>query len=117
MKYPIWVRFSEEARRAAATATYEIIVNDGKALLRADGFCCPLGVALNVDGPRPHYVGGLPWGSPGVGEVAVALGLLGDEERVAKRFIHDWDAGRVDPADLPALLGVAGAGAPGEGVA
>lgn len=105
MKYPIWERFSPEARRAAATAEYRatgLLPNRCRRTTRGP-LACPLGVALNDMGIGAPWGG--QWGSPSSDEMAhvrrVAYrGIKAD----ARQFIDDWDSGKIDPADLPALL-------------
>jgi hypothetical protein len=53
VKYRVFEKFSPEARRAAATATYDARDNEDHRRT-ADG-CCPLGVALNHDRVRHPY--------------------------------------------------------------
>lgn len=97
MKYPIWRHFSPEARRAAATAVYYPTVAAGFA--RTAQGCCPLAVALAVDGHDGHRL------TPGGRLVAR---LLRDAALVApaSRFVNDWDGGKIRRADLPRLLEV-----------
>jgi hypothetical protein len=94
VKYPIWRKFSQEARRAAATAEYVI-----DQFPRTPNGFCPLGIALNRDGlPAPRC--------PEAYDVQKALTLSDYGYREAARFISAWDRGDVDLDDLPALFGV-----------
>lgn len=105
MRYRIWERFSTAARRAAATAAYGV-----DRTTTPEG-CCPLGVAMTVDG-----VDGRDWTCPPIAEVAGALtaddladgwgGRRAAIEQDAEAFVRAWDGNEIDPADLPALLEV-----------
>lgn len=109
MKYAIWSSFSLEARRAAATADY------CSGRVTPDG-CCPLGVALRAANvPLPGWLGA--WTAPNENDVSEALvdafddrdGWAAESNAVCDRaaeFIADWDAGKIDPADLSSLLEV-----------
>lgn len=108
MKYPIWARFSLEARRAAATAVYAPTV--GKDLVpRTVGNSCPIGVALRADGHRVPAgyadAGSVMPGDPSAGMLYAVF--RGHARRSADAFMAAWDMGDIDPADLPALLEVA----------
>lgn len=105
MRYAIWRRFSPEARRAAATASYAPC-ETGVPIPRSPAGRCPLGEALAASG---HPA--LP-GPSSYDVVRYGLGVRSYErsfrarQREAQRFIRDWDTGKIDPADLPALLEV-----------
>lgn len=110
MKYRIWKRFSPEARRAAATASY---LTGHRVTVEG---CCPLGVALRAERAQHPWTLTFDWTALSGDEVADALvdpDCEGDwdEQRqavtdAADDFAGDWDAGRIDPADLKNLLEV-----------
>lgn len=101
MRYRVWESFTDEARRAAATARYPNGISTGFA--RTVEGCCPLGVALRTDGTG-HPKGGA-WHSPGSLLVALALGDASLNDSAAA-FITDWDGGKIRQRDLAALLEV-----------
>lgn len=106
MKYPIWAKFSEQARRAAATATYAATA--GVLVPRTVDNSCPIGVALRADGHRVPAgyadAGAVMPGDPSAGMLYAVF--RGHARRSADVFMADWDMGEIDPADLPALLEV-----------
>ena len=107
MRYTVWRHVPADARRAAAEAVYCLALpglrcGDPSVRRTWDGRC-PLGVALSAMGVPPvGYSTG--WVDPDAPMVAEALGL--PNACAASAFINAWDAGRIDPAALPALLAV-----------
>jgi hypothetical protein len=107
MRYRIWRHIPEDARRAAATAEYAMLLPglgpDAPVVRRTVEGRCPLGVALAAMGLPP--VGCTrAWSDPDAPIVAEALGLPND--RAAAAFINAWDLGRIGPSDLRSLLEV-----------
>jgi hypothetical protein len=108
VKYGIWLAFSPDARRVAATATYRRIGRGTRRRTTPEG-CCPLGLAMRADG---H---GWPT-CPAAGTVATSLtpniDATHDEYQrtylAAAAWMAEWDTGRIDPPELAALLEVEG---------
>ena len=113
MRYRIWERFSPEARRAAATAAYEVQTGvRGRCTVEGS---CPLGIAMTAD-RIPSPTGEVWWSSPEAFDIADAFTeddiepgwehRRADIRSEALAFYRDWDEGRIGPTDLLAVLEV-----------
>lgn len=105
-RYAIARMLPLEGRRVAVEAEYELTWIEGEYhAYRSRGYWCPLGLALcDVD---DRITEAPP--SDAVAEV-IARDDVGPRYQraaaAARRFINDWDGGKISPSDLPAIFGV-----------